>query len=119
MSVIAAQLHQVIPIHVPGAGIFTFTLVVLFPVADYLLYSRLQSATQIYIWNIVALWSLTIGGLRLIRKSGLTAADFGLRLGTYPCTLIVSVLLVLLVAALILLTNSRRKKQLQSSLRNP
>jgi hypothetical protein len=33
---------------------FTFTLVVFFPIIDNLLYFRLRSTLQIYVWNILA-----------------------------------------------------------------
>src|SRR5271165_2869987 len=108
MSNVATTLTLATPI--PGVWVFLFVLAVLFPIADYILYSRLKSTMQVYIWNIVALWALTIGCVRLIHNAGMSIADFGQRPGTFPRTLIAFGVLVLAIGGVVLLNKRQKKK---------
>jgi membrane protease YdiL (CAAX protease family) len=78
---------------------FTFTLVLIFPFIDNLLYFRLRSTLQIYVWNIVAEWSLVACCAWVIRGAGLTLADFGEQLGDPLRLLIVSIMVALTSAS--------------------
>jgi membrane protease YdiL (CAAX protease family) len=98
------------PMNVPVVWAFIFLLVAFFPIADYVFYSRLKSTIQIYVWNILVLWSLSIGCVWLIHKSGLTVADFGLNLGTFPRTVIVWGILILLIGVVALLNKRQKRK---------
>jgi len=95
-------------LHGPDVWLFTFVLAFICPLADQFFYSRLKSALQVYIWNTLALWFLTGAAVFLIYRHGLKLLDFGQTLGTYPGTLIVSIILVVLIAVLVLLTKLQK-----------
>jgi uncharacterized protein len=97
-------------LHRPETWLFTFVLAILYPVADTFFYSRLKSAMQIYIWNILAAWALTIIATYIIFSNGLTLSAFGQNFGTYPRTLLVSAILVVLVIVFVLINKLQRKK---------
>jgi uncharacterized protein len=97
-------------IHRPEIWLFTCVLAILYPIADAFFYARLKSAIQIYVWNILAAWALTIAAVGLILGNGLTLADFGQNLGAYPRTFIVSAILIVLIALLVLITKLQKKK---------
>jgi CAAX protease family protein len=96
-------------LHHPAAWLFTFVLVLLFPILDYLLYFRLKSTLQIYLWNILALWTLVLACLWVLRRNGLSLADIGLSFGNRPWTLGISAVIVVLLAL------SARSREKQSS----
>jgi len=85
----------------PEVWLFVLVISIIYPLADAFLSSRLKSTIQIYVWNILAAWALTIAAAWLIFRNGLSLLDFGQNFGTYPRTLIVSAVLVALVAAVV------------------
>jgi len=97
-------------LHRPDVWLFTFFLAIVYPIADYFFYSRLKTALQVYIWNILAAWALTIAAVFLIFRNNLTLSDFGQNLGTYPRTLIVIAALALLVLILALINKLQKRK---------
>jgi membrane protease YdiL (CAAX protease family) len=96
-------------LHNPAAWLFTLVLVLLFPVLDYVLYFQLKSTLQIYLWNILALWTLALACLWILRRNGLSLTDIGMSLGNRPWSLGIS------VALLVLLALSARSREKQSS----
>lgn len=96
--------------------LFTVFLALIYPLADQFCYSRLKSALQVYVWNILAAWFLTAAALFLIYRNGLTLSDFGQTFGTYPRTLIVATILVVLIAALVLVNKLQKHKHNPESL---
>jgi uncharacterized protein len=97
-------------LHRPEVWLFTFTLCLLYPLADFLLYSRLKTAMQIYIWNILAAWFLCAAAAYLIYHYNLTLSDFGQNFGTYPRTLIVSVILLALIVTVVAVNKLQKSK---------
>jgi CAAX protease family protein len=97
-------------LHRPEVWLLTFVLAVIYPIVDYFLYARLKSALQIYIWNVLAAWTLTIATVSLLFRHGLTLADVGQNFGTYPRTFIVFAVLVVLVLALYAVNKSQKRK---------
>ncbi len=97
-------------VHSPAAWVFTFVLVVVFPVVDYLVYFRLGSKVKLYTWNILAEWSLVVGCVWVIRASGLGLRDIGEQLGSPSRTLLASGLLLALVAAVVIASKTRSRK---------
>jgi len=98
-------------LHRPDVWLFTLFLAIVYPIADYFFYSRLKTALQVYLWNILAAWALTAATVVLIFRNNLTLSGFGQNLGTYPRTLIVIAALVLLVLILSVI-NKRQKRKL-------
>jgi membrane protease YdiL (CAAX protease family) len=97
-------------LHRPETWLFTVVLAVFYPIADAFFFVRLKTAMQLYIWNILAAWTLTIAAAYIIFHSGLTLSAFGQNLGTCPRTLIVSAILLVLVAAIVLINKLQKKK---------
>jgi len=89
-------------IHSPAAWTFTFVLVIVFPIVDYLLYFRLKSTVGLYVWNILAEWSLVAGCVRVIHRNGLKLLDLGEWIGGPLRTLLIAGLLVAIIAALLI-----------------
>lgn len=106
--------EQAIPwltlVHRLDVRIFAFVLVVVFPIVDYLLYFLLRSTLQIYIWNMLAEWSLLGACVWLIHRSGYRLSDFGERAGSISRTLIVSGLLVSIIALLVIVSKLQTRK---------
>jgi uncharacterized protein len=71
----------------------------------------LQIRHPIYIWNILAAWTLTITAVWLIFRNNLTLAAFGQNPGTYPRSLMVSAALFALVLALFLVNKLQKRKR--------
>jgi membrane protease YdiL (CAAX protease family) len=97
-------------IHSPASWIFTSVLVIVFPIVDYLLYLHLKSTVGLYVWNILAEWSLVAGCVRVVHQNGLRLVDLGEWLGSPLRTLVVLGLLVVIVAALVIVNKSRPQK---------
>jgi CAAX protease family protein len=97
-------------LHRTDVWFFTFVLAVLYPLADYFLYDHLKSVLQVYVWNILAAWFLSAVAAWLIFRSGLSLADFGQTLGTYPRTLIVCGVLVVLISGVVLINKLQKRK---------
>jgi len=106
--------EQAIPwltlVHRSDARVFTFVLVVVYPIVDYLFYFRLKSTFQIYIWKILGKWSLLAVCVWLIRKNGIRLSDFGEKVGSLPRTLIVSGLLLSIIALLVIVSKRQIRK---------
>jgi len=96
---------------------FTFTLVLIFPFLDNVLYFRLRSTLQIYVWNILAEWSLVAWCAWVIRGAGLTLADFGVQLGDPLRLLIVSGLALATITALTIASRMQTRKVSPKELR--
>src|ERR1700733_13397185 len=98
-------------------GFFTFALVIIFPIIDNLLYFRLRSTMQIYVWNIAAEWSLVAGCAWVIHRTGLTLADFGERLGNPLRTLVIAGLALVTIAVLTIASRMQTRKVSPEQLR--
>ncbi|HXA64286.1 MAG TPA: type II CAAX endopeptidase family protein [Bryobacteraceae bacterium] len=96
---------------------FTFALVLIFPFVDNLLYFRLRSTLRIYVWNILAEWSLVAACAWVIHKNGLTLADFGERLGNPLRTLVVAGLALVTIAVLTIASRTQTRKVSPEQLR--
>jgi uncharacterized protein len=107
---VAALLHRL------DVWLFTLVLAFIYPLADRLFYSRLKTAMQIYIWNILAAWLLSAVAVFLIYRNGLSLSDFGQTFGSYPRNLIVSIILVALIAMLVLVNKLQKHKPSPESL---
>jgi len=68
-------------LHQPAVLLFTFVLIILFPLADAFVYTRLQAALHVYLWNILSLWTLTLIAIALLYRYGFTLDQFGENLG--------------------------------------
>jgi membrane protease YdiL (CAAX protease family) len=97
-------------IHSPAAWIFTSVLVIVFPIVDYLLYFHLKSTVGLYVWNILAEWSLVAGCVRVIHRNGLRVLDLGEWLGNPLRNLVVAGLLVVIIAALVVFKKGGSQK---------
>jgi membrane protease YdiL (CAAX protease family) len=97
-------------VHSTNAWIFMFVLVVVFPILDYVLYPRLKSTMQIYVWNILALWSLTAACIWTSRMNHLALSDLGEQTGNPCCTLVVSGIVAALFLLLIGIQKAQKKK---------
>ena len=104
-------------VHSPTAWVFTFVLVVVFPVVDYLLYFRLNSKLGLYAWNILAEWSLVAWCIWIIRRNGLTLADLAEGWGSPLRLLAVSGVLVVIVVVVGIVSKSQAKKANPEQLR--
>jgi hypothetical protein len=102
-------------VHSPLAWVFTIVLVVAFPVADYLLYFRLRSTVKIYVWNILAEWSLVAACLWLARSNGLRPADIGQQIGSPPRTVAVTGSLLAIFAALVMASKIQQRKAIRNN----
>ncbi len=80
LAPMSALLHQ------PAVLLFTFVLIILFPLADAFVYARLQTALNVYLWNILSLWTLTLIAIALLYRYGLTLAQFGRISASIPGT---------------------------------
>jgi len=94
-------------LHQPAVLLFTFVLMILFPLADAFVYARLHTAFHVYLWNILSLWTLTLIAIALLYRDGLTLAQFGQNLGVYPRNIVG---VVILVVAVILLNKLQKRK---------
>ena len=97
-------------LHQPAVLLFTFVLMILFPLADAFVYARLHTAFHVYLWNILSLWTLTLIAIALLYRDGLTLAQFGQNLGVYPRNILTIVGVVILVVAVILLNKLQKRK---------
>jgi uncharacterized protein len=97
-------------LHQPAALGFTFVLIILFPLADAFVYARLQTALHVYVWNILALWSLTLIAVALLHRYGFTLAQFGENLGVYPRNILTGGGVVILVVAVVVLNKVQMRK---------
>ena len=84
---------------------------------DYLLYFRLRSKLKLYVWNILALWSLVAACLWLIRSNGLRLVDIGEWIGSPSRTLAVSASLLAIFAALSVAGKIQQRKASTEQLR--
>ena len=98
-------------VHSTSAWVFTFVLTVVIPLIDYVLYARLKSTLQIYVWNILALWSLAGVCVWITRMNYLTLNDLGERPGNAYRTLVISGILL----AIIVLLVGAQKKQIKKA----
>ena len=105
-------------VHSGSAWVFTFVLAVLFPILDYVLYRRLKSTMQIYLWNILALWSLTAGCLWTIHLNYLTFSDLGEQSGNAFRTLVVCGIVAAIVFLLMGAQKVQKKKATPEQLEN-
>ena len=94
----------------PAAWVFTFVLVVVFPITDYLLYFRLKSTLGLYVWNLLAEWSLVAGCIWVLRSNGLGLADIGEGLRS-PLRALVSTGSLFIVVAVLVIVSKRRPKR--------
>jgi len=97
-------------LHQPAVLLFTFVLILLFPLADAFVYARLQTALHVYLWNIVSLWTLTLIAIALLYRDGFTLSQFGQNSGLYPRNVITVAGVILLVAALVVINKLRKRK---------
>lgn len=97
-------------VHSGSAWVFTFVLAVLFPILDYVLYKGLKSTLQIYVWNILAIWSLTAGCICTSRLNYLTLIDLGEQAGNAFRTLVVCGILAAIVFLLMGAQKIQKKK---------
>jgi membrane protease YdiL (CAAX protease family) len=97
-------------VHSGSAWVFTFVLAVLFPILDYVLYKGLKSTLQIYVWNILAIWSLTAGCIWTSRLNYLTLIDLGEQAGNAFRTLVVCGILAAIVFLLMGAQKIQKKK---------
>jgi len=116
LSVARAGVWQGV-VHSPAAWVFTFVLVVIFPVLDYLIYFRLNSKLGLYAWNILAEWSLVAWCIWLMRRNGLTLADLAEGWGSPLRVLAVGVVLVVIVVIVGIISKSQAKKASPEQLR--
>jgi len=105
-------------VHGTSAWVFTFVLAVVFPVIDYVLYARLKSTLQIYVWNILALWSLAGACAWITRMNYLTLNDLGERPGNAYRTLVISGILIAIIVLLIGAQKKQTKKASPQQLNN-
>ena len=105
-------------VHSPSGWIFTFVVAVIFPILDYVLYARLKSTMQIYIWNILALWSLTAGSVWISRTNHLALSDLGEQPGGLFRTVVVSGIVVAIVVLLIVAGQKQKKKASSAEVSN-
>ena len=96
-------------LHSSTIWIFTFVLVVLFPLLDYILYARLKSTLQIYAWNIIAEWALVVACVCVTRPHGLRLVDLGEQLGNPRRTLPVAAVLTAVIGVLIVLSKKQKR----------
>ncbi|HXX17635.1 MAG TPA: CPBP family intramembrane glutamic endopeptidase [Candidatus Eremiobacteraceae bacterium] len=97
-------------VHRADVWVFTIILGLLFPLADHFFFSRLKTTLQVYLWNILSVWTLAAVAAWLVYRHGLSLSDFGQTFGTYPRTLIACAVLVVLVAALVLVNKLQKRK---------
>jgi len=97
-------------LHQPAVLLFTFVFIILFPLADAFVYARLQTALHVYLWNMLALWTLTLIAIALLYRDGFTLAQFGQNLGVYPRNILTVVGVVILVVAVMLLNKRQKRK---------
>jgi uncharacterized protein len=104
-------------VHGPTTWVFTFVLVVIFPILDSLLYFRLNSKLGLYAWNILAEWSLVAWCIWIMRRYGLTLADLGEGLGSPLRILVAAGVLVVMVAVIGIVSKKQAKKANPEQLR--
>jgi hypothetical protein len=109
LSVTRAGVWQGV-VHSPTAWVFTFVLVVIFSVVDYLLYFRLKSTLGLYAWNILAEWALVAGCVCVIHRNGLRLVDIGESLGS-PLRTLAALGLLLVVVAVFAIANKIRPQK--------
>jgi membrane protease YdiL (CAAX protease family) len=97
-------------LHQPAVLLFTFVLIILFPLADAFAYARLQAALHVYLWNILSLWTLTLIAVALLYRSGFALSQFGQNFGVHPRNILTVVGVVILVVAVILLNKLQMRK---------
>jgi len=97
-------------LHQPAVLLFTFVLIILFPLADALLYARLHTPFHVYLWNILSTWALTLTAIALLYRHGFTLAQFGENLGLYPRNIITALVTILAVAVLVAINKLQKSK---------
>ena len=97
-------------LHAGDVWVFTFILAIVYPALDYWVYQRLTSAIKIYVWNILAAWTLTAAAIALTFRHHLTLSEFGQNFGSYPRTVIVCAILVVVILALYLVNKLQKRK---------
>jgi uncharacterized protein len=97
-------------LHQPSILVYTFILIILFPLADTFAYAHLESALHVYLWNILSLWTLTVMAIAFLYRNGFTLAQFGQNLGVYPRNVLTVAGLVVLVVAVIFLNKLQMRK---------
>jgi uncharacterized protein len=97
-------------VHQPAILLFTFVLIVPFPLADSFVYSRLQTALRVYLWNILSVWALTLVAVVLLCRHGFTLSQFGENLGQYPRNIATSLAVVVVVAVLVAINKLQKRK---------
>jgi hypothetical protein len=109
-------------VHSTTAWIFTFVLAVVFPILDCVLYPRLKSTMQIYVWNILALWSLAAACVWTSRMNHLALSDLGEQMGNVFRTLVVCGIVAAILLLLVGVQQAQKKKatpeQLEKALAN-
>lgn len=99
-----------IAIHSTSAWVFTIVIAVVFPILDYVLYARLKSTIQVYVWNILALWALTAACIWTSRLNHLALSDLGEQRGNAFRTLVVCGVVTAFVLLLIGVQKGQKKK---------
>jgi hypothetical protein len=100
-------------LHQPAVLLFTFVLIILFPLADAFVYARLQTPLHVYLWNIVSLWTLTLIAVALLYREGFTLSQFGQNFGVYPRNILTVFGVVILVVAVTKACGSLRSTTLR------
>lgn len=97
-------------LHQPAILLFTFVLIILFPLADTFVYARLKTALHVYLWNILSLWALTLVAVALLYHYGFTLAQLGQNLGVYPRNVLTIAGVILLVGVLLVINKLQKRK---------
>jgi uncharacterized protein len=100
-------------IHLPATWVFTFVLAIVFPLVDWVVYLRAPSKVALYLWNIIAEWSLVAVCVACLLRSGLTLSDVGVSAGKPLRSLLIFVIIAAAIAALKMLR--RRQKRTPSA----
>lgn len=106
MLAVSAGWHDAI--HSPVVWVLTAVIAILFPAADSIMYSRLQSTIALYLWNVAAEWSLAIACLWALRKIDVDFRTAGLNSGTLVGS--AAGLLAVIALALLLVAIKAKKK---------
>jgi membrane protease YdiL (CAAX protease family) len=91
-------------LHQPAFVLFTFVLIILFPLADAWVYARLQTTLHVY------LWTLALISIALLYRDRFTLAQFAQNLGVFPRNILTVVGVVILVVAVIFLNKHQKRK---------
>lgn len=101
----------------PSAWIAASFIVIVFPILDWAFYFRAQSKFTIYIWNIVAEWSMVFAAAWIMFRKGLSLGDIGQQPRNSFRMLLTLGVLVVVVAALAWLSRKRSKNPSAPELR--